>query len=172
MEHQDYLLTFAEVAAAFAGFSAIVTSFVQSRGSTVLRINHYRTRVMIEYSLCVVVFAFVPYLIFVVTESEDASWRVASGLLALVWTLIAVSSGRRARVVLGDSGFSVAPGFSYTMAGLTIVGTLILWANVIGFRVGTAGGFFLLGISFPLLQSALYFLHIVTHSAPDETEPG
>ena len=55
MEHQDYLLTFAEVAAAFAGFSAIVTSFVQSRRAVDLKVNHYRTRVMIEYSLCVVV---------------------------------------------------------------------------------------------------------------------
>lgn len=169
MEHQDFLLTFAEVAAAFAGFSAIVTSFVENRRSVDLKVNHYRTRVMIEYSLCVVVFAFVPYLIFVLTGLQEASWRLASGLLILVWCLIATLSATRAREVLGVWGFSVAPGFSYTMLVLTIVGTLILGANVVGLGPGSPGAAYLTGLFFPLLQSAFYFLHIVTYSEPIES---
>ena len=168
MEHQDFLLTFAEVAAAFAGFAAIVTSFVQNRRPIDLRVNHYRTRVMIEYSLCVVVFAFVPYLIFVLTGLEEGAWRIASALLILVWCFIAVLSATRARVVLGVWGFSVAPGFSYTMLALTVIGAMLLALNVLGVSPGSPGASYLTGLFFPLLQSGLYFLHIVTYSEPIE----
>lgn len=169
MEHQDILLTYAEVAAAFAGFSAIVSSFVENRRTKNLQVNHYRLKVMIEYSLCVVVFAFVPFLLFVVIESEVGAWRLSSALLALIWTVIAVLSATRARKVLGAWGFSVAPGFSYSMLGLTVVGVTLLLMNVLGF-VGSPGGFYLIGLFFPLLQSAFYFLHIVTYSEPFEDE--
>ena len=167
MDHQDFLLTFAEVAAAFAGFSAVVSSFVQRRESGTLRINHYRTRVMIEYGLCVVVFAFTPYLIFVLLRSEELAWRLSSVLLALTWALVAVLAGRRVKRILGTSGYKIAPGFSYLMTGLTVLGTAMLTLNAIGLRVGTVDGSYLIGLFFPLLMSALYFLHIVTHAEPD-----
>jgi len=63
MEHQDLLQTFAEVAVAFAGFSAVVATFDRRAADDDPRIRHYRVRVMVEYSVCVAVFAFVPYLL-------------------------------------------------------------------------------------------------------------
>jgi hypothetical protein len=116
MEHRYILLTYAEVAAAFAGFSAIVSSFAENRRSKNLRINHYRIKVMIEYSLCVVIFAFVPNLLilFFPMESsmEGAAWRLSSALLIVVWGIIALLSATRAKAVLGAWGFSVAAGCS------------------------------------------------------------
>ena len=168
MEHQDFLLTFAEVAAAFAGFSAVVSSFTRGRDTHVLRIDHYRIRVMIEYSLCVVVFAFVPYLLLVLLSSSEAAWRASSVLLAVAWVVVALSAGKRVKAILGKSGHAAAPGFSYLMTGLTVFGTLLLGLNALGLRVGSIGGTYIVGLFFPLVQSALYFLHIVTHSGPIE----
>ncbi len=166
MEHQDFLLTFAEVAAAFAGFSAVVSSFARRRETAVLRINHYRTRVMIEYSLCVVVFSFVPYLLFVVLASQELAWRISSAALALTWTFVAITAGRRVKRILGTSGYVAAPGFSFLMLGLTVVGTTMLTLNAVGFPLGSVDGAYLSGLFFPLLQSAFYFLHIVTNAGP------
>ena len=63
MENQDLLQTFAEVAVAFAGFSAVVSMFDRRADDGDPRVRHYRIRVMVEYSLCVSIFAFVPYLL-------------------------------------------------------------------------------------------------------------
>lgn len=168
MEHQDYLLTFAEVAAAFAGFSAVVASFVRERETSVLRINHYRTRVMIEYSLCVVIFAFLPYLLYILLQSAEQAWRISSLLLSIVWAVVAVTAGRRVKLILGKTGYVAAPVFSYLVSILTVVGVIILVLNAFGFWLGKVAGVFLLGLFIPLLQSALYFLHMVTHSRPIE----
>ena len=113
-------------------------------------------------------FAFVPYLLFVLTGLEDAAWRVSSAVLIVVWCFIATLSATRARTVLGVWGFSVAPGFSYTMLALTILGATLLGLNTLGVSVGSPGASYLVGLFFPLLQSALYFLHIVTYSEPIE----
>jgi hypothetical protein len=71
LEHQDLLQTFAEVAVAFAGFSALVSVFDRRVENDDPRIRHYRVRVMVEYSVCVVVFSFVPYLINATLGSEE-----------------------------------------------------------------------------------------------------
>jgi hypothetical protein len=125
---------------------------------------------MVEYSLCVVVFAFVPYLVFVLTGLEDGAWRLSSALLGLVWLAIATLSATRAKAVLGVWGFTLAPGFSYSMLGLTVLGTMVLGLNSLGIHVGSVGGSYIIGLFFPLLQSAFYFLHIVTYSEPFEDE--
>jgi len=170
MEHQDILLTYAEVAAAFAGFSAIVSSFAENRRSKNLRINHYRIKVMIEYSLCVVIFAFLPTLLVLFFEMEDAAWRLSSAVLIVVWGIIALLSATRARAVLGVWGFSVAAGFSYSMLVLTLLGITVLGLSVLGIHVRSPAGSYLIGLFFPLLQSAFYFLHIVTYSEPFDEE--
>ena len=71
MEHQDLLLTFAEVAVAFAGFSAVVSMFDRRSERDDPRVRHYRVRVMVEYSVCVSIFAFVPHLLGAVLGSPD-----------------------------------------------------------------------------------------------------
>ena len=90
MEHQDLLQTFAEVAVAFAGFSAVVSIFDRRAESDDPRVRHYRIRVMVEYSLCVSIFSFVPYLLNALLASEAIAWRASSALLAISWSAIAV----------------------------------------------------------------------------------
>lgn len=166
MEHQDLLQTFAEVAVAFAGFSALVSIFDRRADSDDPRIRHFRVRVMVEYSLCVVVFSFVPYLLNAVVGSEEVAWRVSSAALAIVWSVVGLSSSRRARHILGRSTFSVAPAFSSIATMLGYAGATILVLNAFGFALRSFGASYILGLFFPLLQSALYFLRIVVHGDP------
>lgn len=171
MEHQDLLQTFAEVAVAFAGFSALVSIFDRRAESDDPRIRHFRVRVMVEYSLCVVVFSFVPYLLEATLGSEEIAWRVSSATLAIVWSVVGISSSRRARRILGRSSLAVAPAFSAIATALGYVGATILVLNALGISLRSSGASYILGLFFPLLQSALYFLRIVIHgdplSAPD-----
>ncbi len=166
LEHQDLLQTFAEVAVAFAGFSALVSVFDRRVENDDPRIRHYRVRVMVEYSLCVVVFSFVPYLLNATLGSEELGWRISSGALAIVWSVVGLSSGRRARQILGRSALSAAPAFATISTALGYVGATILLLNALGFSLRSSGASYILGLFFPLLQSALYFLRIVVHGDP------
>ncbi len=166
MEHQDLLQTFAEVAVAFAGFSAVVSIFDRRAEADDPRVRHYRVRVMVEYSLCVSIFSFVPYLLNALLESEAAAWRVSSALLATSWSLVGLTASRRARQIFGRSALSVAPAFSAVASVLGYSGALILFCNAFGLSLRSPGVSYIVGLFFPLFQSALYFLRIVVHGDP------
>jgi len=166
VEHQDLLQTFAEVAVAFAGFSAVVSIFDRRAADDDPRVRHYRVRVMVEYSLCVSIFAFVPYLLNAVFASEAVAWRMASALLAVFWSAIGLSARHRARRIFERSAFAVAPAFSAVATALGFCGAAILFLNAAGLPLRSPGASYIVGLFFPLLQSALYFLRIVVHGDP------
>jgi hypothetical protein len=166
LEHQDLLQTFAEVAVAFAGFSAVVSIFDRRAADDDPRIRHYRVRVMVEYSLCVAIFSFVPYLVHATVGSEVIAWRVSSFALACAWSAVGLSAGARARKIFGKSALSVAPGFAAITNVLGYAGAAILLLNSFGFPIRSAGASYIVGLFLPLLQSALYFLRMVVHGDP------
>ena len=166
MEHQELLQTFAEVAVSFAGFSAVVSVFDRRSLEDDPRIRHYRVRVMVEYSVCVAMFAFVPYLLHALLESEAFAWRVSSALLAISWSAVGLSASRRARKIFGKSAFAVAPTFSAIATVLGYSGAAILVLNTVGLSLRSPGVSYIVGLFFPLVQSALYFLRIVVHGDP------
>ena len=166
MEHQDLLQTFAEVAVAFAGFSAVVSIFDRRAEADDPRIRHFRVRVMVEYSVCVAIFAFVPYLLDALLENEEIAWRVSSMLLAAAWSAVGLLASHRARRIFGRSALSVAPAFSAIATVLGYAGAAILVLNAVGLPLRSAGVAYIVGLFFPLLQSALYFLRVVVHGEP------
>lgn len=166
VEHQDLLQTFAEVAVAFAGFAAVVSAFDRRAAQDDARIRHYRIRVMVEYSLCVSIFAFVPYLLNATLGSEDLAWRGASALLAISWSTIGLSAQSRARRIFGRSALSIAPAFSAISNILGYAGAAILILNTLGFPIRSPGASYIVGLFLPLLQSALYFLRMIAHGDP------
>jgi hypothetical protein len=121
---------------------------------------------MVEYSLCVAIFAFVPYLIDATVGSEVVAWRISSFALAAAWSAVGLSAGARARKIFGKSAFSVAPGFSAITNVLGYTGAGILLLNAFGLPIRSAGASYIVGLFLPLLQSALYFLRMVAHGDP------
>lgn len=166
MEHQDLMLTFAEVAVAFAGFSAVVSMFDRRSEHDDPRVRHYRVRVMVEYGVCVSIFAFVPYLLDALLGSPELAWRLASGLLVCVWSFIGLSAQHRSKRIFERSTFAVAPAFAFASAAIGYIGAAILVLNVFGRPIRSAGASYAVGLFFPLLQTALYFLRIVVHGDP------
>lgn len=156
------------MAVAFAGFSAVVSAFDRRREDDDPRLRHYRVRVMVEYSVCVTVFSFVPYLLNAALESPEVSWRISSFLLATAWSALGLSATRRARLILGRSTLRAAPAFSAISTVIGYSGAALLYFNALGFPIRGAGVSYIIGLSFPLLQSALYFLRVVSAGDPLE----
>ena len=170
MEHQDLLQTFAEVSVAFAGFSAVVSAFDRRTEDDDPRMRHYRVRVMVEYSVCVTLFAFVPALIDAAIHDADWAWRIASLGLGIVWTVIGLQAKRRAREILARSPFEAARYFTWLTTIIGYAGGTILFFNVIGYPISSPGDTYLIALFLPLLQSALYFLRVVVHGDPHRRE--
>jgi hypothetical protein len=172
VDHQDLLLTFAEVAVAFAGFSAVVSAFDRRREDDDPRMRHYRVRVMVEYSVCVTVFAFVPALLNALLDDEQWAWRIASAGLLIVWSTIGLQASVRAHQILDKSPFEVARAFSWASTGMGWGGGALLFFNTIGYPVSSEGDTYLVALFLPLLQSALYFLRVVAHGDPHRRQDG
>jgi hypothetical protein len=151
---------------AFAGFSAVVSIFDRRAADDDPRIRHYRVRVMVEYSLCVAIFSFVPYLLNATLGSEVAAWRISSFALASTWSVVGLSARSRARKIFGKSALSVAPGFSIISNVVGYTGAAILLLNSFGLPIRSAGASYIVGLFLPLLQSALYFSRMIVHGDP------
>ena len=101
MEHQDYLFTIAEVAAAFVGFSMVVGALSPDRPG-------WKLRLAVIHDVAVIGFivmggALAPYALAQTTLADGAVWRITSlGLLAL-WLYGYVTSFRRFRDTGGSA---------------------------------------------------------------------
>ena len=82
IDHQETLATFAEVAVAITGFTAIAAVFGRGMGE----LNHsYRLQllILVRTSIIVLFFSFLPKLIGELSISTDMVWRVCCGLLGV-----------------------------------------------------------------------------------------
>ena len=92
MEHQEYLLTLAQVASAFVGFSMLISAISP-------RIESSDVRRSLLYDVAQIGFmviggSLVPYAIAATSLSVDSIWRISSVLLLVTW-LIAASLAYR-----------------------------------------------------------------------------
>lgn len=83
MEHQDFLVVLAEVAAAFVGFSMIVGALSPKTRHSALRRQFMRDVALIGFF--VIGGGLFPYVLSANGLSMAATWRVASLGLTLVW---------------------------------------------------------------------------------------
>ncbi len=81
--NSDLLLTFAEVAVAFAGFASLVAILGERPARDDPHINSVRMRAMVLYSLMVVMFSLLPLLLHRYEIAEAVIWRASSGALAV-----------------------------------------------------------------------------------------
>ena len=140
MEHQEYLFTIAQIAAAFVGFSMVVWAVSPEASSSKLRMVALHDVAVIGF--IVLGGALAPYVIAQMSIAIGSVWRFASLALLLLWVYGYVTSFRRFREASGSS--LAVPLFG---KGLTIINTcvviagngLLLW-NVV--RPGSGADFF------------------------------
>lgn len=168
----DFLYLVAELAAAFAGFTALVSVFQDPRGRE-RTINLIRLQQMLELSLLVVGLCLLPDVILATGTQRETAFRTAAVLGGAAWLLLFVVQIRR--------GFSARvqamAGYNKRYARfLVFVGFLSL-ASVgrSAFGSGLAEGPYVVTVALLLLVAGLQFVRACTsmfRDRLDEHAPG
>ena len=164
LPHQDFLLTVAEIGAAFVGFSLLVSALRSSRTSA----RFSMMRDVAEISLYVIAAAVAPYVLASFGLAADLVWRLASMMLALAWivgSMLSVGRLRRMR----KAPWLLSPSLNIVLSILNLSGQLMLWRNVI------LGGLFapptyLLSVLFLLGVAAILFVFSAFLLADEESD--
>lgn len=154
MEHQDYLLTLAEVAAAFVGFSMLVG--VIGRDSRAHDLRRSLLYDVAQIGFMVIGGALVPYALSSVPISPAATWRIASLMLLVTWIGLATLAYRRLYGVAGREGLKavLGRGLWYVNHLSVLVGNALLLWNVVWPGPGSSARY--LGALLMLLLIATY----------------
>jgi len=125
MEQRDALLTLAEIAAAFVGFSTIVVVFRSNRSE----LQRLRLRGVAEIGVAVLVGAFLPLVAAGLGFTGSQVWRISSVIFAPIgltgWILWARGVSRAGY----PATFGKLPFAPDVVAN--VVGQVLLWWNVI-----------------------------------------
>ena len=97
----DVLLTIAEIAIAVLGFAAIVTALRRRSGDSDL-IDWFRLEIMIESSLAVLAFSFLPFVFRAAGLADSSSASMSSALLAVATILVVGNGFARQRRLFGS----------------------------------------------------------------------
>lgn len=81
----DFLLTVAELAVAFAGFAGLVTVLTRRLTGSELEFDLVRLRDLLLLSLLAAAFGLFPKLPALFGATDELTWRLSSGLLATAW---------------------------------------------------------------------------------------
>ena len=157
MEHQDYLFTIAEVAAAFVGFSMVVGAI--SRDGPGSRLRRVAIHDVAVIGFIVMGGALAPYTLAQTTLATGTVWRIASLSLLVLWLFGYLTSFRRFREASGSSLAEPLLGRHLVVinTGVVITGNgLLLW-NVT-FPGPGAGTRYLVALLFLLLIATYLFL--------------
>lgn len=84
MPENDILFTFAELAVALAGFSAVIGVLGTHPGASDVRVDGLRLQVMLESSLAVAAFSIIPGLFDYFDIATGSIWRISAGIFVLV----------------------------------------------------------------------------------------
>lgn len=84
MAEQDLLLAIAEVSVGLAGFSAIVGLLGSRSGRSDIRVDVLRLQVMLETSLLVAAYSFLPVLVSSFDFEVWTTWRISSAAFLIV----------------------------------------------------------------------------------------
>ena len=159
MEASDYLLTTAEVAVAFVGFAAIVVA-IRERANPLESSARLLLGWMVERGLAALFFALLPLLLGFLGVAEGLIWRLGC---AGIFLYILSALVRSIRAWLTDSGIRalIDPINYYLRAtAIGIVGVVQLLA-ALGVGLTASVGWYLFGVSWLLVQSAMVFITIM-----------
>lgn len=127
----DYLFLIAELAAAFAGFTAIVSVLDTRSDSRKRALEVLRLRAMLEASLLTIALALLPWLLLQVGLGAIAwRWACAIGFLAVGALYVAQVRRGFAREMKEIPGYSLL--FARFLAGMGIAGLGLLIAGASG----------------------------------------
>lgn len=102
MEPTDVLLTIAELAIAFAGFSGIVATLGRRDGGAIFPEDRVRISVLLGASLSTTAFALLPFALWEIAGSPERVWRIVSALYVPYGLAIMLVGERHARRAVAE----------------------------------------------------------------------
>jgi len=171
MNYDDALLTYIQVAVAFAGFAALITA-IRDRGSDVPNPHLWvRLRGMVELALLVAVFSVGAISIRSFGVSNEITWRICSALLAVAWPaefLFVVARAQR----LNRTGFPFGTRpYRYFLYSIALLSTASLVTNALGWWSSSAGAVYFTNLGALLLVAGLWFMRLVAGVIPGSAPP-
>ena len=154
MQHQDFLLTLAEVSIAFVAFVTIIFVLRQFGEKRLSALQILVARALIELGLTAFIFSILPILISNFGISGPPLWSTVSGLLAVAMILSWGLWPYRRRRVAGEKG--PPPGFTYYMT----ISTSIIAAGLAGLNAVLWGDYAIYAVvlTWELAAGAFVFL--------------
>jgi hypothetical protein len=160
MEDAELLLTVAEIAVAFAGFSGLVTILGQRLSRVHPQLVEHNLRAMILTSLLAVSFSLFPFLPYKLGVSPGIAWRISAGVFGLVSAVYFFNTGTRRRA-LGRSGVAdVLSAGTLLNATLWLLAILVLLAVAAG--IAGAGYYFIALFIVLYVSGQLFFTVFVS----------
>ena len=157
----DSLLTLAEIAVAFAGFSSVVVLFSRSDQDAWQGFDQMRFRIMLLASLLAAFFAVLPLPLQELGVPHGLIWLICSGGLAFYVGGGAIGQLRTRHIFTRPAERAVW--ILFQLAAWTTFACLVL--NVVGVGFHRQAGPYVLGVSWLLFQSGWQFYRLVSPSA-------
>jgi hypothetical protein len=167
LPHQDFLLTTAEVAAAFVGFSLVVSVFKPSTASDAVRMGSLRD--VAEIGLSAIAGSFAPYLLHAFDVPPASVWRLSSLLVVLGGAVAFTLGFRRFSRLGGAPPWKTAPALSLSSGSLAICTSVLLSWNVL-VPGPLSGSRYILALLLLLAMAGLIFVFAAFHRPAAATD--
>jgi hypothetical protein len=157
VEHSDTLLTIAEIAVAFAGFSSIVVVFQNRDSGSWEPLDFIRYRSMLVGSLMTALFTAVPLVVSWLAVPPSLVWRVSSAAMLLWFAVIIVVQFRIRSFFPSRAGQVRWVAFILTSSSAAAC----LGLNALGIAFQGTAEPFMVGITWILFLSGWQFYQLV-----------
>jgi hypothetical protein len=137
------LLTVAELAVAFAGFSALISVFASRSSVEDSRLESYGLRGLVEVSLMVAAFSVFPLIPHKLALADETVWRISSAayfLVRVVGVFFAMRRFRRIEHAAGASERTIRNWILWPLSALSFIALVLVASGLL-----------------PAASSALYF---------------
>ena len=153
MEHDDTLLTIAEIAIALAGFASLVSVIGRRQNDASRVVDSFRLQMMLEVAFRNAAFALLPLPFLQLAPSDPIVWRIASGLY-IVTTVAYFLLRLRPNNRPGERWHSVS---ILVLLSITVIAGL---ANVLGLGGANAFSLYLANLLLGLCAAGVSFFSV------------
>jgi len=160
VDPNEALLTIAEIAIATIGFAGIMSALRPSSSHSVDAMHRLRLRLMVEASASVMIFAFLPFVLQGLVDSESV-WTFGSGILAVTSPLLVGSIYVRQRRLFGSGLIRETLLFDTFVMASAVVVEIALIVNCLGIFFESHFSAYLLGVLFPLAVAVAMFIRAI-----------
>ncbi|MDJ0704199.1 MAG: hypothetical protein QNJ46_13020 [Leptolyngbyaceae cyanobacterium MO_188.B28] len=166
MQHQELLLTTAEVSATFAGFSGVIGVFSEHTRNLEAQLQRHRLLQMIVTSLSALTMSVSPFLIAAFRFPEPLVWRISSAIYVFPATLLTALAIYSSRPFIRAGLASDLT--SHVIAVITTITVGVSILNGLGVFPSQASAIYLVTLFFTLGLSGFFFTQLVAAFQPPQ----